>query len=81
MANKMNIVEAFNKLKETPNSDLVMKSKYFSIIYEPDTNVFYQLEYYERGDGLFDEEYSRIDLEENIFCLKDILADDWEVVE
>ena len=31
--------------------------------------------------GLFDEEYSRIDLEENIFCLNDILADDWEVVE
>jgi hypothetical protein len=76
----MNIIEAFNRLKENPNLDLVMKSKYFTIIYEPDKKAFYQLEYYERGDGLFDEEYSRIDLEENIFCLNDILADDWEVI-
>lgn len=75
----MNIIEAFNKLKENP--DLVMKSKYFSIIYDCDENTFYQLEFYERGDGLLDEEFSRIDLEENIFCLSDILADDWEVVE
>jgi hypothetical protein len=75
----MNIIEAINSLKENP--ELAMKSKYFTIIYDADKNVFYQLEYYERGDGLFDEEFSRIDIEENIFCLKDILNNDWEVVE
>lgn len=37
----MNIIEAFNRLKENPNLDLVMKSKYFTIIYEPDKKAFY----------------------------------------
>lgn len=70
----MNIIEAFTKLKENPNT--VMKFKCNSIIYNCDDNKFYQIEFYERGDGLFDEDLCEIELKDYTFCLEEILSND-----
>jgi hypothetical protein len=66
----MNIVDAFNKLKENP--DIVIRCKGLKYkqklgdIYSkiPDSNI-----------------YSKIDIEEPYFSLEEVLSDDWEVLE
>lgn len=66
----MNIVEAFNKLKENPDivircKGLKYKQKLGDIYSEiPDLNV-----------------YSKINIEEPYFSIEEALSNDWEVVE
>lgn len=66
----MNIVEAFNKLKENP--DLVIKCK--GIKYNQILGDIYHF--------VFDNNmYSKMDIKESWFSLEEILSNDWEVIE
>jgi hypothetical protein len=66
----MNIIEAFNKLKENPNSVIKCRGlnykQMLGDIYSkiPDSNI-----------------YSKIDIEEPYFSLEEVLSNDWELVE
>jgi hypothetical protein len=74
----MNIVEAFNKLKEKPN--VFIKNDYMKIGYDHNKNVYLMIHdqfeniYYKAG-----EDYE-IELNDFVFCLEDVLKDDWEEV-
>lgn len=65
----MNIVEAFNKLRENP--DLVIKCK--DINYKQRLgNIYYLI--------LDNDVYSKMDIEKPYFSLEEILSNDWEMV-